>query len=140
MARKKEKTPKLRPKKTPDGTVKSGDYSLSVLLKGELDGRLSVKKRADQLEAQLIGYIGGVEGLTPPLTILIKKICHKQLLTAQREKMALLGTCELDKSYLAMANSLRLDILAMEQLLANNKRKNQVPTIQEIIEAESKEK
>ena len=137
--RKKKKTPKLRPTKAQDGATKHGFYSLTQLLRGDLDGRLHIAKKRDQLEADLIDHCGGPNALSPPMISLIKRIAHKELISQHAEKMALLGEYNLgDKQYLALSNSLRLDICALEGLLRDGRNKGRIPTIKEIIEAESK--
>jgi len=111
--------PVLRPKTDADGRVTSGTYSLDELLRGKLDGRLAIVKERDRLEAQIIDYCGGPDNLPALLIILIKKIVHKTLVTEQREKIALMSDgVELDKHYITTANSLRLDILALQKLLS----------------------
>ena len=53
--------------------------------------------------------------------MLIKRIVHKELICTQSEKMALLGQFDLtNKNYLALSNSMRLDLLALEGLLKQN--------------------
>jgi hypothetical protein len=113
-----EKTPKLRPRKSRHGGETHGVYYLAELLKGDLDGRLKLKKDRDRLEAQLIDHCGGLQALTPPMMMLIRRVAHKELIAAQIEKMSLLGECDLShKNHLALTNSLRLDLLALEGLL-----------------------
>ena len=139
MKRKKGKTPKLRPTKAQDGATKHGVYALTELLKGDLDGRLHIAKKRDRLEADLIDHCGGPNALSPPMISLIKRIVHKELISQHAEKMALLGEYSLgDKQYIALSNSLRLDICALEGILRNGRTKGKIPTIKEIIEAESK--
>jgi hypothetical protein len=130
------KVGKLRPSLGTDAKLKAGDHSLDSLLKGQLDGRLKIKKDYDKLESGWIDYCGGPANLSPPVITLIQKICHKTLVTGQREKMALLGAVDLtDKGYLAMVNSLRLDILALQKLIGSSKGKTQ--SLEDYIEAKS---
>jgi hypothetical protein len=110
-------TGKLRPPKTEDKRVAHGVWSLDKLLREDLDGRLKIVKRRDQLECDLIAYIGE-DNLTPPLLSLVKRIVHKEIVLQHGEKMALLGKFNLaDKSYTCLANSLRLDLQALETML-----------------------
>lgn len=120
--RKKQERAKLRPRSTPDGRLSTGFYSLSKILSADLDGRLAIEKARKRLEADLVDHAGGPgDQLTPSILTLIKSIVHKSLVCRQSEKMALLGQVELDKTYLAMSNSLRLDVLAFENLLARGR-------------------
>jgi len=139
LKRKKEKTPKLRPTKAQDGATKHGVHALTELLKGDLDGRLHIAKKRDRLEADLIDHCGGPNALSPPMICLIKRIAHKELISQHAEKMALLGAYSLgDKQYIALSNSLRLDICALEGLLRDGRTRGKIPTIKEIIESEDK--
>jgi hypothetical protein len=116
-------TSKLRPKKEPDAKVRHGVWSLDRLLREDLDGRLKIVKHRDQLECDLVDYIGK-ENLTPPLLSLIKRIVHKEIVLQHGEKMALLGKFNLaDKSYTCLANSLRLDLQALETMLRQRRPK-----------------
>jgi len=138
--RKTAKPGKLRPKREPDAKVRHGVWSLDKLLREDLDGRLKIVKHRDQLESQLIDHCGGLDNLTPPLLSLVKRITHKEIVLQHGEKMALLGKFNLaDKSYTCLANSLRLDLQALENMLKNRPQKR-VPTLAEIIEAEANEK
>jgi hypothetical protein len=121
---KKADTGKLHPKKEPDAKVRHGVWSLDKLLREDLDGRLKITKERDRLEAELIDHAGGPEALTPTITILIKEIVHKSLIASQAEKAALLGMFNLsDKHYLALSNSLRLDIQTLEAMLRQKRPK-----------------
>jgi hypothetical protein len=139
--KRRKRTPKpgrLRPSSEPDGKLKHGAWSLDKLLKADLDKRLTIARERDALEAELVDHAGGVDALTPSMTLLIKRITHKSLVAAQAEKAALLGMFNLSgKHYLALSNSLRLDIAELERLL-RQKRPRPVKTLAEIIEAESK--
>lgn len=136
--RKSEKPGKLRPAKAEDGRTKHGVWSLDRLLREDLDRRLKITKERDALESQLVDYAGGPEALTPTITILIKEIVHKSLIAAQAQKAALLGLFDSsNKTYLALSNSLRLDLATFENML-RQKRPRPAKTLQEIIEAESK--
>lgn len=127
---------KLRPAKGTDRKVKHGVWSLDRLLKADLDGRLAIAKRRAQLEAQWVDHCGGLDSLNPALLSLIKRITHKELISQHSEKMALLGRFELgDKHYLALSNSLRLDILALEKLIGGNRSKKL--TLEDYIEAQT---
>jgi len=139
--RKNKKNPKLRPTKEQEGGAKHGFYALTELLKGDLDGRLSIAKKRDRLEADLIDHCGGVRNLSPPLISLIKRITHKEIIAQHAEKMALIGQFDLaEKRYLALSNSLRLDIMALQQLLASNRGRGRIPTIEEILAEYQNEK
>jgi len=135
-ARKSGKAGKMRPSKTPDGRVKHGVNSLAELLKGDLDRRLAIVKERNRLEAQWVDHCGGLDSLNPALLSLIKRITHKELISKHSEKMALLGRFDLsDKHYLALSNSLRLDILALEKLISCKRSK--VQTLEDYIEAQT---
>ena len=115
---------KLRPSTTPDSRVRHGACSLDKLLKADLNKRLKIVRERDLLESQLVDYAGGPSALTPSITLLIKRITHKSLVAAQAEKAALLGRFDLsNKTYLALANSLRLDLAAFEAMLRQRKPK-----------------
>ncbi len=136
--RPKGNTPKLRPGKNPDGKVKHGVWSLHELLKGDLDGRLAIVKKRNQLEAQYIDHCGGTDVLTPPMISLIKRIIHAELVADHAEKMALIGEFDLtDKSYGALASRLERHLGRLEDLLKNGRGKGKVQTVEEIV-AESK--
>jgi len=136
-ARKSGKAGKLRPQKGSDQKLKHGVSALGRLLRSDLDKRLSIAKRRDQLEADLIDEAGGLP-LTPSLLLLIRRIVTKALICDQSEKMALLNEYNLsDKRYIALSNSLRLDLAAFENML-RQKRPKPTKTLAEIIEAESK--
>ena len=127
---------KLRPAKGTDPKIKHGVWSLDRLLKADLDGRLAIARRRDQLEAQWIDHCGGLDSLNPALLSLIKRITHKELISKHSEKMAILGRFDLsDKHYLALSNSLRLDILALEKLVGGNKSK--VQALEDYIETQA---
>ena len=127
---------KLRPARGTDPKVKHGVWSLDRLLKADLDGRLAIAKQRDQLEAQWVDHCGGLDSLNPALLSLIKRITHKELISQHSEKMSLLGRFDLsDKHYLALSNSLRLDILALEKLVGGNKSK--VQTLEDYIETQA---
>lgn len=127
---------KLRPARGTDPKVKHGVWSLDRLLKADLDGRLAIARRRDQLEAQWVDHCGGLGSLNPALLSLIKRITHKELISQHSEKMALIGRFDLsDKHYLALSNSLRLDILALEKLIGGNKSK--VQTLEDYIETQA---
>ncbi len=127
---------KLRPARGTDPKVKHGVWSLDRLLKADLDGRLAIAKQRDQLEAQWVDHCGGLGSLNPALLSLIKRITHKELISQHSEKMALIGRFDLsDKHYLALSNSLRLDILALEKLVGGNKSK--VQTLEDYIETQA---
>jgi hypothetical protein len=122
--RPKEKAPKLRPRKNPDGKVKHGVWSLHELLKGDLDGRLAIAKKRNQLEAQYIEHCGGTDALTPPMISLIKRIIHAELFADQAEKAALIGEFDLtDKSYGALASRQERHIARLEDLQKNSNPK-----------------
>ncbi len=128
----------MRPRKKPDGKVKHGVWSLHELLKGDLDGRLAIVKKRNQLEAQYIDHCGSTDVLTPPMISLIKRIIHAELVAAHAEKMALLGEFDLtDKSYGALASRQERHIGRLEDLLKNGRGKGKVQTVEEIV-AESK--
>jgi hypothetical protein len=126
---------KLRPQKR---KAKHGVYSLSELLRGDLDNRLHIAKKRDQLEAQWIERAGGLEHCTPGILSLIRRVVHQELLISHAEKMALLGRYEPEKNLQARINSQRLNIIALENLMANNNKASRIPTIKEIVQAESK--
>ena len=128
---------KLRPPSTTDGKLKHGTWALDKLLKCDLDKRLTIARERDQLEAELVDHAGGVQALTPSIMLLIKRVVHKSLVCAQAEEAALLGLFSLDKHYLALSNSLRLDIAELERLLRQRKPRP-AKTLQEIIQDESK--
>lgn len=135
-AKKTTKTGKLRPSTTSDQRVRHGINSLDKLLKQDLDKRLSITRKRDQLEAELIDQAGGPDRLTPTLILLIRRIVHKALICDQSEKMALLNEYNLsDKRYIALSNSLRLDIALFESML-KNRPTMRAPTLAEILEAE----
>jgi hypothetical protein len=116
-------TGKLRPPKTEDKRITHGVWSLDRLLREDLDGRLRIVKHRDQLESDLIAYIGE-DNLTPPLLSLVKRVIHKEIVLQHAEKMSLLGRFNLaDKSYTCLANSLRLDLQALESMLRQRKPK-----------------
>ena len=122
--RPKGNTLKLRPGKKPDGKVKHGVWSLHELLKGDLDGRLAIVKKRNQLEAQYIDHCGGTDALTPPMISLIKRIIHAELVADHAEKMALIGEFDLtDKSYGALASRLERHLGRLEDLLKNSGKK-----------------
>ena len=75
-AKKSSKPGKLRPSLGTDAKLKVGDHSLDSLLKGQLDGRLKIKKDYDKLESGWIDYCGGPANLSPPVITLIQKICQ----------------------------------------------------------------
>jgi len=128
-------TPKLKPAKR---KVKHGVHSLEELLKGDLDGRFAIAKRRDQLEAEWVDHCGGPDRLTPAMISLIKRITHQELMLEYAEKTVLLGLYQPDKTMQARINSQRLNILALENLInANNQSKSRIPTIKEIVQAES---
>lgn len=138
-AKKTTKTGKLRPSITSDQRVRHGINSLDKLLKQDLDKRLSVARKRDQLEAELIDQAGSPDRLTPTLILLIRRIVHKALICDQSEKMALLNEYNLsDKRYIALSNSLRLDIALFESML-KNRPTMKAPSLAEILEAESHE-
>jgi hypothetical protein len=115
--------PKTRPRNTPDGKTKAGDVALSRLLRTDIDGRYKIAKDRDKLEAELVDYAGGLDRLSPPMLILIQRITSKTLVAQQREKMALAGEVDLEaKEYLALSNSLRLDVMALQALLRDRVR------------------
>ena len=94
------------------------------LLKGDLDGRLGIVKRKNQLEADYIDHCGGKDALTPPMISLIKRIVHAELEADQAEKMALLGEFDLtDKHYGALASRQERHIGRLEELIKNNSTK-----------------
>ena len=130
---------KLKPNLEGDSRTGAGDYTLKSLLKCDLDGRYAIARARNELEANLVDYAGGPEATTPPVLILIRKIVAKTLVTQQREKMTLLGEAELDKHYITMANSLRLDILALAKLLSE-KHPGKVGDLKNYIDTVAKEK
>jgi hypothetical protein len=65
-------------------------------------------------------------------------VVHQELLISHAEKMALLGRYEPEKNLQARINSQRLNIIALENLMANNNKASRIPTIKEIVQAESK--
>jgi hypothetical protein len=94
---------------------------------------LSIAKRRDQLEADLIDEAGGLP-LTPSLLLLIRRIVTKALICDQSEKMALLNEYNLsDKRYIALSNSLRRDLVTFESMLKNRPAKR-VPTLDEYLD------
>jgi hypothetical protein len=133
---KKKTTPKLRPAKPQDRVAKHGVYALTELLKGDLDGRLHIAKKRDQLEAQWIERAGGLEHCTPGILSLIRRVVHQELLLSHAEKMALLGRYEPEKNLQARINSQRLNILALENLIsANNQSKGRHSLEDYVVEA-----
>jgi len=122
-ARKSGKAGKLRPQKGSDQKLKHGVSALDRLLKADLDGRLSIARKRDALEAELVGQVGR-GNLTPTLILLIKRIVTKALVCDQSEKMALLNEYNLsDKRYIALSNSLRRDLVTFESMLRQQKPK-----------------
>ena len=130
------RTNRLKPTERVDGKVKHGLYSLSELLKGELDGRYLIAKQRDQLEAMWLDYCGGKDEVTPAMLSLVKRIVHQELFISHAEKMFTLGRIELsDKNIISVVNSQRLNVAASENLLANhNKRLKRVPTIEDLVQ------
>ena len=122
--RPKGNTPKLRPVKTQGKGTKHGVWALDKLLKADLDGRLHLVKKRNQLEAQWIDYCGGEGCLTPGVLSLIKRIVHAEIVAAHAEKMALIGEFDLtDKSYGALASRQERHIARLEDLLKNSSPK-----------------
>jgi hypothetical protein len=112
---------KLRPSRTQNQKLRHGVESLDRLLKADLDGRLHVARKRDQLESDLIGEAGGLP-LAPSLILLIRRIVTKALICDQSEKMALLNEYNLsDKRYIALSNSLRRDLVTFESMLRQQK-------------------
>jgi hypothetical protein len=132
------KVPKLRPTKGNIRNTKHGLYTLGELLKGDIDGRLAIAKKRDALQAQWVDHCGGLGRLSPGMLSLVQRIVHQELLISHAEKMALIGLYEPDKTMQARINSQRLNILALEGMIANNRGREEIPTIREIIDAESK--
>lgn len=125
--RPKGNTPKLRPVKSQGKGTKHGVWALDKLLKADLDGRLALVKKRNQLEAQWIDYCGGEACLTPGILSLIKRIVHAEIVATHAEKMALLGEFDLtDKSYGALASRQERHIARLEELLKNG-NKNKKP-------------
>ena len=123
MTTERKKIPKLRPRNTPDLRHKHGIIALDTLLKSNIDRRLSIARKRDALEAQLIDRAGGLDNVTSSMLLLIKRIIHKALICAQAEKMSMLGEYDLmDKRYVCLSNSLRLDIQAFEGMIKTDRR------------------
>ena len=137
--RPKGNTPKLRPVKTQGKGTKHGVWALDKLLKADLDGRLHLVKKRNQLEAAWVDHCGGEGALTPGMLSLIKRIVHAEIVAAHAEKMALLGEFDLtEKNYGALASRQERHIARLEDLLKNNNRKGKIPSIKDIIAAESR--
>lgn len=131
----KDYTPKLKPPKTPGKGTKHGVWALDKLLKADLDGRLHLVKKRNQLEAQWIDYCGGEECLTPGMLSLIKRIVHAEIVAAHAEKMALLGEFDLtDKSYGALASRQERHIARLEELLKNGNKKKKLVNLNDYVE------
>jgi hypothetical protein len=127
------RTNKLKPQ---DRKAKHGLYSLAELLKGEVDGRYYIAKQRDQLEAMWLDYCGGKDVVTPAMLSLIKRIVHQELFVSHAEKMFVLGRCELsDKNIISVVNSQRLNVMALQNLLANHsKLLKKIPTIEDLVQ------
>ena len=128
-------THKLKPKRDKTPNTKHGVYSLAELLKADIDGRYFIARQRNQLEAELVDHCGGADRLTPPMILLIKRITAKSLEAAHAEKMALVGEYNLtgDNRYLALSNSLRLDIMALQGLL--NDGKGRTPDLKDYLQS-----
>ncbi len=111
---------------------KHGGYS-KALQGGNLDKRTSIGKAMVTLRANLETDLGGIETISTQQKILIDRIVQKVFQAQAFESAIAAGALEPKAFYLALTNSLRLDLLA----LGLNKKLKSINSLKEIIENET---
>ena len=136
-AKKSGKVGKMRPSKNPDQRVRHAVWSLAELLKKKnLDGRLSIVKKRNRLEAQWIDHCGGPDNLTVHMISLIKRIATNELIITHGEDEALIGEFDItSKNFLALENCHRRNMEQLEKLIKSNRRK--AKSLEDYIEAKA---
>ena len=123
--KKRGKARKKRPSKNPDQRVRHAVWSLAELLKKKnLDGRLSIVKKRNRLEAQWIDHSGGPENLTVHMISLIKRIATNELIIGHGEDEALMGEFDItSNNFLALENTHRRNMESLDKLIAKKLRR-----------------
>ena len=133
--KKRAKPGKKRPSKIPDQRVQHGVWSLAELLKKKnLDGRLSIVKKRNRLEAQWIDHSGGADNLTVHMISLIKRIATHEIIIGHGADEALMGRFDISSNnFLALENTHRRNMDSLDKLIKDNKGK--AKSLEDYIEA-----
>lgn len=128
---------KIRPSTGPDKRLKHAVWSLADLLKKKnLDGRLSVVKERNRIEARWVDDCGGAGCLTAHMISLIKRIAVNEIIILHGEDMALVGEFDItSKNFLALENTHRRNMDSLDKLIKDNKGKTK--SLEDYIESKA---